>query len=155
MRPFAIAPFLMNHSKSFSPKEFSQLMEGRNIRDSRKFPQSKHHFQAFRKPFDCQLVLGAISEKKKSNLVYFMDFIIALFIFHPRQLKPVLNNASSVALKRQYRLGLCALLSENQAWGGGGGSCKSQFPVPLCAEGLWPVVGTRKSYPGSQDTWHY
>ena len=36
------------------------------------------------KPFDYQLVLGAIPEKKKSNLVYFMDFIIVLFILHSR-----------------------------------------------------------------------
>lgn len=46
-----------------------------------------------------------------------MDFIIVLFIFHPSWLKPVLNNASFVAVKRQYRLGLCALLSENQRLG--------------------------------------
>jgi len=81
-----------------------------------------------------------------------MDFIIVLFIFNPRWLKPVLNNAGFVAPKRQYRLGLCAPLAENQRLGRRR-QLQEQFPVSLCAEGRKACVGTKKNYPERQDTW--
>lgn len=55
------------------------MIDSRDTLDSRKFPHSKHYFQSVRKPFDYQLVLGAISEKKIQFGIFYGFYYSAVY----------------------------------------------------------------------------